>query len=317
MRRHACAAVRTLLIVLIGCSSAQAQQTSIGVPAKGHGSVAIALQHSVVNRIALPGAPGGGYLEIGEKTLRSTTLELDYGLTDRLALTASIPFMSNRYTGGFPHDPRRLEDPHGEGFLDDGEFHSGWSDWGLGLRWLWRTDPVAITPFVSYHRPSHDYPIFTGTAFGTRQWRVDLGVNAGARVPGPIRNLYLQAGYAYSYTEPTKPNGSTSSYRVNHSVLSLELGYLVTPRLSTSLGWRYRKTHGALTFPQDFNPPFTDDLYYYHDRLFPLEQSVLSVGVGYQLNDRYSLSVGYGRTLRVAFGHDIKRALSVGLVRGF
>jgi outer membrane receptor protein involved in Fe transport len=98
---------------------------------------------------------------------------------------------------------------------------------------------------------------------------------------------------------------------------SLELGCLVTPRLSTSLGWRYRRTHGALTFPQDFNPPFTDDLYYYHDRLFPLEQSVLNLGIGYQLSDRWSLSVGYGRTLRVAVGHDIKRALSVGIVRGF
>jgi hypothetical protein len=316
-RQHWCGAARALLVALVGCSGAHAQtQTSVGVPEKGHGAVSITVQHSVVNRVALPGAPGDGYLEIGEKTLRSTTLELDYGLTDRLAVTASIPFMSNRYVGSSPHDPRRLQDPHGEGFLDDGDFHSGWSDWGLGLRWLWRTDPVAITPFVAYHRPSHDYPIFTGTAFGTRQWRVDVGVNAGVRVPGPIRNLYLQGGYAYSYTEPTKPSGSTSTYRVNHSVLSLELGYLVTPRLSASLGWRYRKTHDALGL-ENFTPPFTDDLYYYHDRLFPLEQSVLSLSAGFQLNDRYSVAVGYGRTLRVEFGHDIKHALSVGVVRGF
>jgi outer membrane receptor protein involved in Fe transport len=243
-------------------------------------------------------------------------LELDYGLTDRLALTASIPFMSNRYVGSRPHDPRTLQNPHGEGFLDDGDYHSGWSDWGLGLRWLWRTDPVAITPFVSYYHPSHDYPIYTGTAFGTGQWRVDLGFNAGARVPGPIRNLYLQGGYAYSYMEKTEPDG-LPSHRVNHSVLSLELGYLITPRLSASLGWRYRRTHDALSFPRDFNPPFTDDLYYYHDRLLPLEQSVLNLGVGYQLSDRYSLSVSYGRTLRVEFGHDIKRALGFGIVRRF
>jgi hypothetical protein len=316
--RNPCGVACALLVAVAGCFPvAQAQtQTSIGVPEKGHGSVSIAVLHAVVNRVAVPFAPGGGYLEIGEKTLRSTTLEIDYGLGNRLALTASIPFMSNRYVGDRPHDPRTLQNPHGEGFLDDGAFHSGWSDWGLGLRWLWRTEPVAITPFVSYHRPSHDYPIFTGTAFGTRQWRVDLGVNAGARLPGPIHNLYMQAGYAYSYVEKTKPN-DLPSHRVNHSVLSLELGYLITPRVSTSLAWRYRKTHGALSFPQDFNFPFTDDLYYYHDRLFPLEQSVLNLGVNYQLNDRYSLSLGLGRTLRVAFGHDIKRALSIGITRGF
>lgn len=315
-RRHWSCVGRAVLVALTGSTCAQAQtQTSIGVPEKGHGSVSISTQHSLVNRVAAPGAPGG-YLEIGEKTLRSTTLELDYGLTDRFALTASIPFMSNRYVGNRPHDPRRLQNPHGEGFIDDGQYRSGWSDWGLGLRWLWRTDPVAITPFVSYHHPSHDYPIFTGTAFGSGQWRVDLGINAGARLPGPIKNLYLQGGYAYSYMERTEPNDSPS-YRVNHSVLSLELGYLITPRLNASLGWRYRTTHNALSFPQDFNPPFTDDLYYYHDQLYPLEQSVLNLGVGYQLNDRYSLNFSYGRTLRVEFGHDIKRALGIGITRSF
>jgi hypothetical protein len=309
---------RWITVALLAATSlAHAQtQTSVGVPARGHGSVSIAFHEAEANKRVRPDVLGGGLIEQGDVTLRTAVLELDYGLTDRLALDITLPYKSNRYVGTTPHDPRKLQDDHGEPFRDDGEYHGGWGDWGIGLRWLWLSDPVAVTPFVSAYFPSHDYPIFTATANGTGQWRVDVGVNAGGRFPGNFRNLTWQAGYAYSFMEKTRPENSPD-HRVNHSVLNLQLAYAMSPQWSTSLGWRYRKTHNALRMPEDFNFPFTDDLFYHHDQLFALEQAVVEAGVSYQFDDRYTVFASYGRTNHVAFGQEIKRAIGFGISRSF
>jgi hypothetical protein len=291
-------------------------QTSIGVPLQGHGSVAIVFYQAQAHRRVLPDAFGGGLVEQGDVTQRSATLTFDYGLTDRLALDVTLPFKSNRYVGSTPHDPSRLVDDHGEHLIDDGRYHGGWADAGVGLRWLWRTEPVVVTPFVSLYFPTSDYPIFTAAARGTGQRRLDLGVNVGGRFRGALRNLTWQAGYAYSYMEKTRPANSPD-HRVNHSIASVQLGYAFSPQWSTSLGWRYRKTHGALSMPEDFNFPLTDDLFYHHDQLFGLEQGIVEAGAAYQWNDRYTLFASVGRTNHVAFGQEIERALGYGISRSF
>ena len=306
-----------LLALLGGMATAQAQtQTSVWVPGKGHGAVTFSVGEVVADQAAVPPALGGGLTHFGEVTLRGALLEFDYGITDRLAFNALLPYKSNRYVGDRPHDPRQLLDGHGEPFLDDGSYHSGWADWGVGLRYLWLTEPVAITPFLTFYHPINDYPIFTQTAFGTGQWRIDLGVNFGGRIPGPLRNLYWVGGYAYSHVEETQINNNPN-HRVNHSVAHFELGWFATPRLTASVAWRYTRAHDGLMPPGDFNFPPIDDLWYYHDQLFALEQTTVDFGLGYQINDHYALDFNYGRTVHVVMGKKIKHALSVGLTYNF
>jgi hypothetical protein len=299
---------------LVAVPAAHAQ--GVGVPARGHGSVSLAFHQAEAHRRVRPEVLGGGLIEEGDVTERSARLDFDYGLTDRVAVSLTLPFKSNRYDGLTPHDPRRLQDDHGEPFQDDGDYHGGWGDWGVGVRWLWRTEPFAITPFAAFHFPTHDYPIFSATAFGTGQWRLELGVNAGGRFPGAFRNFNWQAGYAYSFMEKTRPDNAPDR-RVNHSVLHFELGYAASPQWAYSLGWRYRKTHHALRMPEDFNFPFTDDLFYHHDQLFALEQAVAEGGVSYRWNDRTTVFASLGRTTHVAFGQEIHRAIGLGISRGF
>ena len=307
-----------LLLAALGwMAPAWAQtQTTVSVPGKGHGAVTFSLGWAEANKRTVPPALGGGLVHLGENTLRAAFLKFDYGLTDRLAFTALLPYKSNRYVGETPHDPRTLLDDHGEPFLDDGKYHSGWADWGVGLRYQWLTEPVAVTPFVSFYHPLNDYPIFTGTAFGTRQWRLDLGVNLGGRVPGPLRNLYWVGGYAYSYMEKTRPDNSPD-HRVNHSIAHFELGWFATPRLTANVSWRYRRTHDALAIPDDFNFPLIDDLWYYHDQLIAYEQTTVDFGLAWQINDRYVVDFNYGRTVHVELGTKIKGAYSVGLTYNF
>jgi hypothetical protein len=303
------------LVLAAGTAHAQVQ-TSLGVPARGHGSVTLSIHQAEASKRVRPEAFGGGLIDQGDVTLRTATLELDYGLTDRLALDVSLPYRYNRYDGATPHNPAVLQDDHGEPFLDDGDFHGGWGDWGVGLRWLWRTEPFVVTPFVTAHFPATDYPIFTATARGTQQWRLDVGVNAGGRFRGALRNLTWQAGYAFMFMEKTRI-ADGPDHRVNHSLVNFQLGYAMSPQWTYSVAWRYRKAHGALRMPQDFNFPLTDDLWYHHDQLLGLEQAVVEAGVSYQLNDRYSVYASFGRTNHVAFGQEIERAFGFGVSRGF
>jgi hypothetical protein len=105
-------------VALASASLAAAAQTQgkIGVPARGTGTMGVSLQHITITERDLTILRE----EFGEITLRSAYFELDYGLTDRLALELTLPYKSNRYVGNQPHDPRLLLDDHGEVFRDNG-----------------------------------------------------------------------------------------------------------------------------------------------------------------------------------------------------
>jgi hypothetical protein len=307
-----------VLVLLALASPAFAQTLTVaGVPGAGHGSVGVTFQHSTIRRRTVPNAFGGGMQEFGQITLRSAWLELDYGLTDRVAVSAWLPFKSNRYRGDFPHNPLvDLDDPHGERFLDDGDFHSSWGDWGVGVRWLWRAEPVAIAPFASFHHPVRDYPLYTETQAGTSQWRLDVGVNAGGRIPGRVRNVYWQAGYAYSYMQRTEPDDAPAR-RVNHGILSLEVGWLASPDLVVRATYAYRWTYNGLKFPEEFEQPMRGDQAYFHDQLFEWESGSAGIGVVKRLGERYAVSAGWGRTVSLDFGHEYRSVWQAGVSRSF
>lgn len=305
-----CAAV-ALLVAATSQSNAQTQQ-SVGVPARGTGTMGVTVQHITITERDLTILRQ----EFGEITLRSAYFELDYGLTDRLALTVTLPYKSNRYVGDQPHDPRLLLDDHGEDFLDDGEYHSNWGDAGVNLRWLWRSDPIAVTPFVGYYRPASNYPLFTETQAGTGQWRVDVGLNAGGRLGPPTRNLFWQAGFAYSYMEKTHPSDAPAR-RANHSLLNVELDWMATPRLTTYLTLTRLTPHNALEFVDVVSGGFSTDLFYWHDRLLPWEYTTWALGMSYQASEALMLLASYGRTQTISFGHIYDPALTFGISRSF
>ena len=301
-------------ILLAGVSLPGMTQTlrSVGVPGRGAGSVGVTLQYVEMTERELIVVRE----KFGKVTSRSAYFEFDYGLTDRMALTATLPLKSIRYAGPYPHDPSLLRNDHGEILLDDGAFHTNWGDLGLSLRWLWRNRPLyALTPFVSYYTPSNDYPLYTETQAGRGQWRVDAGMNAMGSLGPPRLNMYWRAGYAYSYLEKVRPTDAPSR-RVNRSTLSLELGWQATPLWTTYLVVNDSRTHNGLYLPE-FIDPFVSDQFYHHDQLLPWEQTTWSLGAGYTLSDRIGMTMSYGRSGSVEFGHFYQPAISVGLEYGF
>ena len=82
---------------------------------------------------------------------RTVFLNFDYGLSDRVALTVGLPYKAGKFEGPGGHDPHTLYNDHGFDSIDDGDFHSGWQDWRIALRYQMRAAPAwHITPFVAF-----------------------------------------------------------------------------------------------------------------------------------------------------------------------
>jgi hypothetical protein len=291
--------------------AAPAAHAQLSVPERGHGAVSVTFQ-AVTDHYHLDYQ---GHLgSAGHITSHSAQLRMDYGVTDRLAMSFTLPFISRRYDGTFPHnpDPFNDEDHHEHiGVLDDGDYHGAWQDYGLGLRWRWLDKPWTVTPFVNWSQPTHDYVYFAHAAIGTRQKKLALGVNVGRQWGPRLYRLYTQGSYSYTFVEPVL------GHDVDFSTLNLEAGWFFTPSFSVRGFAIYRKTHGGLDFPIDFPPPRNNETFLHHDQIQRIDYLNYGVGASWRLGDNWSVSANWLTTGWGENGHAIHNAVSVGVSRSF
>jgi len=289
----------------------RAQQNGAWVPARGSGSFVVSYQHLYVRYHTI--SDGTKQLP-GTIRNRSLFFDVDYGLTDRLAISATTAYKSNRYDERIPgstHDPGKLDHDHGEVLIDDGRYHGNWQDWGVALRYQWIAAPILVTPYLSYGRPLHDYTTFAHAAVGTGQARLEAGISAGSRFPGAARNMYWQASYGYALMQ------KRDDRRVNHSTLALELGWFVSPRFALRGSVSARKTHNGLDFPEDYGPDRHSDTFFHHDQNVRDDFVNVGLGASYQFNDRYMGFANVGHTVWGENTHLIDYALTLGVSRSF
>lgn len=288
------------------------------VPAKGQGTIS-ATGQVVTDHYHLDWQ--GNDVDAGKIETHSLQLKFDYGLSDRFALSVAVPYLRKQYRGNRPHNDTLLDPPgkheghvHPEydyEFLDDGRFHGHWQDPAIALRYRWREAPVALTPFVSYAWPSHDYTFYAHAAPGTRQTRLAVGSFFGRRFAPPWQNTYLQGYYSYTFVE------EVLDINVDYSTLNLELGYFFSERWAGRVHATYRKTHGGLDHPIDFRPVTDTDREFNHDRIQRIDYLNLGLGGTYVLSENYTLSLDWMTTAWGENGHKIHNAVTLGLHRSF
>lgn len=299
-------AARRLALALFALAPLAARGQAM-LPARGTGALTLGYQGYTVNDHL---DYRGHHIKAGTIHARTTTLQLDYGITDRLALTASLPYVQKNYSGNRPHDPVGLEEEHEHHTIDNGHYHGGWQDYYLQLRWRWLAEPIAVVPHVGYGRPSHDYTFFAHSAIGTRQERLTFGVDVGDRLPPPLQNFYYQLGYEYALIEKVR------GVNVDHSTLNLELGYDLSSRWTARLIAVAQKTHGGLDFPIDF-PSRSDERWYHHDQTQRIDYFNLGGGIDWRVAERWTVFANGYRTQWGENGHSIHHAYTVGLSRAF
>jgi hypothetical protein len=287
------------------------------LPPPGEGNVAVVYQNLFAR----------GHLDLnGERMLgpsgtdrtwaHSLMLEADFGLTDWLAVNASLPFIASRYEGTTPHLVGGSGPPQD---WDDGTYHGTFQDFRVGVRVRVRARPFAVTPFVEAIIPSHHYPDIAHAAVGKNLRALVVGGSVGGFLDGLLPGMYFQAQVSHAVTE------EVLGIRPNRSRVDAEVGYFVTPRFSVSVLETYQVTHHGLDLrPGAFATGMTDVVVHdhaevqitgiyrrNHDRLQRSNFLNLGGGLGYAVSDRLQVFAAAATTVWGENVHPV-RALTVG-----
>lgn len=220
----------------------------------------------------------GFLLARGQSRTTSLLFEVDYGINDRVAVTAGIPYVFAKYTGGLP-PPSNLP-------VDACRcWHSSFQDVAVAARYRFGNRTWAVTPVVRYSRPTHNYRFEGEAVVGRNLNEVQVGVSAAVRLGGVLREASVQAGYVYAFVE--KPIESISIDRTNGF---LDFGYAAHRKLYLRGSANWQQTHGGLRIGSPTGNPFpppgelnTPDRFKQRDRLLRSNYWQAGGGVSYSL----------------------------------
>jgi hypothetical protein len=285
-----------LAVILSSVCAAQAW-----VPNKGEGEFSVVYQniytHDHLDKDSRP-------FDAGHVRVLAVVQSVDFGLTDKLAVSAALPVESGKYDGNFPHTLP----------IDNGNYHGGVGDFHLAVRYQLREHPLTITPFIAVSFPTVPYQHFAHSAIGSDMWEVGLGFSAGRRLDPWLPHAYLQTRYTFVITQRETIRSYNLRVRPNHSRMDAELGYFLTRRWSVRGLASAQVTHSGLD-TSDFPPSIqlaTNELWRHHDQISAMHYLNAGVGVDVSMTRSLDAFVTFEKT---AWGENT-HALNAGITAG-
>lgn len=264
--------------------------------------------------------PVTGVLENNSGEMRTQGVYFDFGysLTDKFAVTASIPYMAKKYNPPRGQDPfapyagRHLF-PDGTVPLDDGHYHGSFQDIGLRLRYNLTARPFMITPYVEYNTPSHDYLFFSHATPGNHVKSLGLGVYMGSSLDRILPNAYIQGRYGYTFDE------KVLDISRNRHIGDVEFGYFITPSIRAFTILAGEVTEGGLNIPGDIGVPnaATNPRYFHHTQLARSKYLNLGIGGQYSINERVDFYGLVSHMLTARNLHNVAYGITFGFSWGF
>lgn len=277
----ACRPRAAALGLLLGLATPGAVSAQAWLPTKGEGAIGLTFgDYGFDGHFDSKGqrVPYGGTNGL------SLAGDITYGVTDRFAVTASLPFVASKFTGTFP--PGVLLGP-----LDrDRKYHGDFQDVRGELRYMLLTGDLALTPFVGFNLPSHQYEVVGEAVPGKRTKELALGVAAGRSLGPLLDKVYVQARYFFSFVEKVVPEIG----QLNRSNIDLELGCSATRRLTARVFSAWQVGHGGLDLEDMYSHP---DLFRVHDRAIRTNYFNLGAGVTVQATSRVELFGAFVKTI--------------------
>lgn len=310
-----------LFVILVGGMSAAPAQAQ--GQKKGDASIRVEFQFIRNGTFAF---------DLGEADYWETDTQValfsgDYALTDRLTVFAALPYVRKRFNdtsdfGGDPHNPNDAYwvdyVPSDKSFWDDGDYHSHWQDFSIGMSYVLTDGPrLTVSPFISYGVPASDYPFFAKAAIGKNLWTLPVGLTASF-VPY-FSDWRFDGSVAYVFSE--KPLDENVDYSTYH----LSAGYWFRSNLLVNVFVAGKHTWEGFEFSDFQEDVFTavypDDYdteeWYNHDRLFAASHTTVGAGFEYFVNEDYKLS-GSGYTGTDAeSSNEIDWAFTIAVTRYF
>jgi len=267
------------------------------LPAKGESSVSIIYQNETVDRHTFQ---NGERMDRGH--IRSGTMIVDatYGLTDKLTVSATLPYVASKYNGATPHQQI------GQISIDTGTYHSTFQDFRFDVRYNVLKGPLVVTPFVGTIVPSHDYVFFAHSAVGRRVRELQVGANMARHFDSVVPGIFVQGRYSYGFAE------RVLNMSHNRSNVDLEIGYFVTPVFRVFGLGAAQITHGGLNFPTNFRDIATPEQWLHHDQISQDNKLNLGGGAAFSLSDSVDL---FGSAIHSVYGRN-SHAITLGATFG-
>jgi hypothetical protein len=301
-------------LLLCGASGASAQAF---IPAPGDGTVSVSYQ-SVVTR-GQHGVSGTWFINAPQLSELPRDLTethaliwyVEYGLSERIAVHSSLPYMQVRYDGPIPHTVGIKGRPSS---LDDGNYHGSFQDFYFGTRFKVLESPrLALTPFVEVIIPSHRYESLAQSAVGRDLRALVFGAAIGGFVDQLLPGLHFQTRASYAVVQ------QAADIRPNRTAIDSAVGYFITPRLAIQFIETFQLTHDGIDWvgPPDFlaphnGRPMNDEYGLNHDRLVRANALNLGAGVAFEVTERIGL---FATVTKLAWGQNLPppRSVTVGM----
>jgi hypothetical protein len=253
----------------------------------------------------------GEAVDRGHIYLQSLMLDVDYSLTDRLAVRVALPFIEGRYDGTQPHELVR-GDPDTIVKIDDGHYHGGFQDFRFDLRYNVSRTRLMVTPFVSMYQPSNSYPTLGHTAAGTDQREYRAGVNLGRQLNPWLPRAYVQGRYAFGLVQEAAHVAPKRSYA------EFQLGYVLSRRISLQGSTVWTHSYNGIDFINGLFPNnLTEEDYLNHDRISRVNLLDVGASTSYAVNQKTSVFLGWGRSINGTNTHLRDLVLTVGITKTF
>jgi hypothetical protein len=295
LRRTAAALALGLLVPSLAVAQAW-------TPPKGEGFLTLTLQSIDADKhLSFEGRPA----DLGRTQGRAMVIDGDFGITDKLAVTASFSHVGGRFTADGQDDPHGEQEDHGPG--DDGRWNEDWQDARASLRFMQPAGAWVLTPSLAVVLPLSDYLVVGHANVGRGLEELQLELDAGRLIDLSGRTrAYAQGGFRYTFTE------KVNDLRADRSNVFLELGYLASRKLTLRAFGDWQDSHGGYELPRDLN----DQTRHFHDRLAAARWIRLGVGASVPVSRRASVFASVGHTFEGENTHD-GTAISIGTSWGF
>ena len=263
-------------------------------PPRGAGAVSLTL-----GDYAFDGhfAADGRQDPFGGTRAESVWLEGTYALTDRLVLTAGLPFVTTKLTGSFPEGVAL-------GPLDDGKYHGDFQDLRFEVAFNALAGDLGVTPFVGFGVPSHEYEYVGEAVPGKNLNEAVVGLAAGRSLSPFLPKAYAHARYSFAYLE----RADRDVGRLDRSNLDTELGCALASRLLVRLLARWQITHGGLDLEDMRHHP---NFFRTHDRAARTNSFNLGAGTAFTLGPSWEVYAIFLKALSGENAHQ-SRSFSIG-----
>ncbi|MFZ2507629.1 MAG: hypothetical protein WAW79_04025 [Steroidobacteraceae bacterium] len=261
------------------------------------GSTNLALDYtSVLNKKHYNFA--GQKIDVGHTDSRILTIYGSYSPSDRVLVSASLPFVQSRYrgAGGGGHDTE----------IDNGSWHDTFTDLLLTVHMQVANGPAAFAPYVGAVIPTNDYVVAGHAAPGRGLQEYWLGFYAALSINEWVPRTYIQFRGNHALVEKV---AGISHDRTN---ATLEIGHFLNESWSARVIVSEQWTHGGIDVPVPVSAP----LFPYHDRLAAEEFVHVGAGASWTMNDRVSVYGIYSHAVDGSNGHKVDHRFSIGVNYG-